>query len=448
MYLGIDIGNSQLKFCVIDAGGDISASKSVPLTGARYQLIEDTRSWDGPSILGNLGRAAQEFCAINGIVTSSISHLCISATAPDFWWMCSPQGSPSTAAAIDVAEATPLGEAELEHLRSDTGADTIWDLEFLIRARALAPKLSQSSDLLHYQTKHSWLFGELTGEYALDFPTAAELGIAFDISTGRWRHELISEYLGSPVALPGVVRAGSLSAKIRDEYLSAFALRPGARAVLGSCDSFCSMIGAGCLDDDDVFVYYGTYFCAANTWIGRHLQSDELVKPAFEWKQSLPFAGRVVENAVRALYRGGAGEAFEAFERSVRAKDGGSCKLEASISEAARPRLIWESVEFTLNRFGSDISRHTLVTALMRAIGHDLHLALLRERMTGNIYAGGGGTQSNVWISTVSEAIGRGQRLVPMRDEGIGTAFLAYYSDVPASALAALEKRRGIYETR
>ncbi|MEI9887759.1 MAG: FGGY family carbohydrate kinase [Rhizomicrobium sp.] len=442
MFLGIDIGNSKLKLCLLDTNGNVKASRSTSLASRQYRTLSNAKQWTPDRALGSLGRATRQFCDTSGIMTSQIEFLCISATAPDFWFLPSPVSPPRVGIGAEVADPLSVDQPEVTRLLQESGAESIWNIECLVRAQHIRRHTSGVPSGAYYQTKHAWLFSCLTGLYALDAPTATELGVAYDVSSDRWRRELFEGELGAQIALPDVVRVGTLSGVINGEWLPAFGFRPGAKAVLGSCDSFCSMLGAGCLDDDDLFVYYGTYFCAARTWLKRFLiQADER-RPPFRWAHSLPFAGRILEDVLCALYGQTPNRSFEFLERDIKRAGSNALNVTGVVNQIGRPRFIWEDTEFSVTNIGRDIHRYQIGIALMRAMGTDLSVALRANQISGRIYASGGGTQSDAWLSAISSTVDAEQRLLADRDEGVGTAFLAHFLNDPVGSMQKLEDRR------
>lgn len=435
MIIGIDLGSTRLKETIISGGGDVLASRSNSYSAASAELLADPSNWTGENVLQVLAHQLSSLVGSIGRRTSDIQCLCISATAPDFWVLSGPLDRPSGPWCEGFSAVPSFESDDLSFTMAAAACDDPWRIEFCLRSVSARRALGPLPDGATYQTRHSWLFTLLTGAHELDSATAYELGAIFNPDTGDWITSVVEEVLGK-VSMPKVNKAGQVVRRIKSDVAKKLGLSSETSVVLGSCDSLCSMISAGCCEKGDAFIYYGTYFCAATTNIDAYLNGDTNIP--FEWNLSLPFAGRTLERLTCELYSSTTSESFAALSLDLR--EYANEAVIATILGRDRKPFIWENSTFSFSGVGPNFHRSDLPRALLREFGASL--ARTFPKPPNKAWAAGGAARSPEIVATVSSASNIDQYVIPGDFDAIGTALLALRAIDPSLAGRVVRTRR------
>lgn len=435
MILGIDLGSSRLKLTLLSLEGNVLASEARYYSESSSSLLAAPLEWTEESVLEVLSRQVAKLAGSAGKAAQDVQAICVSATAPDFWVLPHPLAKPIGPWCGGFSARPVFNERDLAEAAKLADTDDPWKIEFCIRSVAARRTLEALPEGATYQTRHGWLYTLLTGAHELDSATACELGAAYDPGSGAWATTIIEQSLGR-INMPEVHTAGRSVHRVIPQAAAKLGLSADAIAVLGTCDSLCSMIAAGCLEPGDAFVYYGTYFCAAETNIAAYLRGDCPIP--FNWRLSLPFAGRTLERLTCELYGREVGASFTALEAEL--DQASDSSVNAVLQERDRKPFIWEEATFRFSGIGPDFRRSDLPYALLREFGSNLARAFTPAPTAA--WAVGGGARSRQIVRTVGSAARIDQRIISDHTDAFGTALLALRAIKPDAADAMLRTRR------
>jgi xylulokinase len=128
---------------------------------------------------------------------------------------------------------------------------------------------------------------KLTGNILTDFSDASGTNM-FDLNTFNWSDTILSITGISRDILPEAVSSTEVAGKVNLEAAAETGLLPGTPVVLGAGDGICAGMGAGCIDDDDAYLYFGSsawigltkdkpfYHSDMNTFNWAHIKRDKL----------------------------------------------------------------------------------------------------------------------------------------------------------------------------
>lgn len=243
LFLGIDIGTSGCRCCVIDAAGAIRATTRAALpapvrTGTGVE--QDPELW-WLALAESLDALAAQ------LPMAAIKAICLDGTSSTLL-CCDAAGSPlapalmyndarASAAAERIEACAPQNSAA--HGASSSLAKLLWLLD--------TPAGRDAAHALH---QADWLLGRLSGRYGLsDENNALKLG--YDVVNRCWPAWLAA--LGIPMALlPEVVPAGQAIGTAHTAACARWGFTQGTLIVSGTTDSTASFIATGALPGEAV----------------------------------------------------------------------------------------------------------------------------------------------------------------------------------------------------
>ena len=116
-----------------------------------------------------------------------------------------------------------------------------------------AYKMLQAKDYVSFK---------LTGRITTDHSDASGTG-AYDINRGQWSDELIEAAEVRKELFPEIINSIEPVGELLPEMATAMGLLPQTLVVAGGGDGPCATVGAGCVNDDEFYLTYGT-----SAWIG------------------------------------------------------------------------------------------------------------------------------------------------------------------------------------
>jgi len=106
-----------------------------------------------------------------------------------------------------------------------------------------------------------FLVAKLTGTFATDYSDASGTNL-LNIHTKDWSNKLISAFQIDEEKLPSIFQSTAIAGTVHRAAAEETGLHEGTSVVLGGADAACAALGAGVLQDGDVFNYIGT-----SSWI-------------------------------------------------------------------------------------------------------------------------------------------------------------------------------------
>jgi len=235
-YLGIDIGTSGCRSCVIDADAAIKVEIRTPLPApdrSGNTVEQDPETW-WTALTANLDQLATEF-PLHTIATialdgTSATLLCSDASGTPLLpaLMYNDARAGEQAAQIDrVAPAATAARGASSGL-----AKLLWLLQ--------QPACNAAHHALH---QADWLLGRLSGRFGItDENNALKLG--YDVVNACWPAWLAGLSI-PPTLLPDVVSAGQAIGTLDPAWCARWGMTPETRILSGTTDSTASFIATG-----------------------------------------------------------------------------------------------------------------------------------------------------------------------------------------------------------
>ena len=243
LYLGIDVGTSGCRSCVIDAAATIRAEACNPLpapTRNAAAIEQDPDCW-WTALTANLDQlhAQHALAAVAAIALdgTSATLLCCDAHGTPLGPALMYNDARASHEAQRIADIAPPGCAA--HGASASLAKLLWLLQ--------TPAGRNARHVLH---QADWLLGRLCGQFGnSDENNALKLG--YDILQRRWPDWL--EALGIPqTLLPRVVPAGQDIGTLAAHLGKRWGLSSDTRILAGTTDSTASFLATGAAPGDAV----------------------------------------------------------------------------------------------------------------------------------------------------------------------------------------------------
>ena len=258
MYLGIDLGTSELKLLLLDDRHRIVANLGEPLTVSRpYPLWSEQAPvdwWRALDAAMQRLRAAQPaaLAAVRAVGLSGQMHGAVLLDAhdavlrPAILWNDGRSGA--QCAALEAAVPTLHAVAGNLAMPGFTAPKLLWVREhephlFSRTARVLLPK--------------DWLRLQLTGEYVSEMSDASGT-LWLDVGARRWSEPLLAASGLTRGHMPRLVEGSEVSGRLRPALADRWGLRGGIAVAGGGGDNAASAVGVGAVRPDQGFVSLGT----------------------------------------------------------------------------------------------------------------------------------------------------------------------------------------------
>ncbi len=236
LYLGIDLGTSGCRCCVIDAQGGVQAeSRSALDTPQRHAGVLEQDPQDWWDALARALDALRDRIPLQGVAALAIDATSATLLLTDA------RGQPLTPAlmyndARAVDQARQIGTSAPAGSAAHGASSSLAKLLYL-QATAAA------DDARHALHQADWLSGRLAGRYGVsDENNALKLG--YDPVTRGWP-DWLDELGVERRLLPEVVPAGRPVGTMTAAYCRRWGFAPGTRIVSGTTDSTAGFIATG-----------------------------------------------------------------------------------------------------------------------------------------------------------------------------------------------------------
>lgn len=434
MILAHDVGTSGMKSTLYTPAGELMASVSstYPLIyGKEFEVEQNPEHWwkalceNTRNILGNVNRNAVECITFSGQMMGLVAV--------------DNHGKPLRNALI---WADQRAHKESGILNNRFTSDTLYSLTGnLMTPSYSAPKMwwfKRHEPELYERTKcflqaKDFLIYKLTGQFVTDYSDASGTGL-FDIHRREWLQDLLDYMEINPSKLPQVHASTTCIGNITHEAAMACGLSDGTKVVIGGADGSCAAMGAGVLENNDLFTYIGS-----SAWVAS--ASD---CPVFDpLKQTFNFIHIDDEKVMPIGTMQAAGTSFE-WIRSITATnetnsiDWMNQQAETSPIGAKNllflPYLLGErSPIWDPHAKGSFVgltTRHErgdLIRAVMEGVALNLkwiYESLSRNQNYQELWFFGGGANSRLWQQMMANMTGLPVHTPVLKDEitGMGAA--------------------------
>jgi hypothetical protein len=235
-YLGIDIGTSGCRSCIIDANAAIKVEIRTPLPApdrSGNAVEQDPETW-WTALTANLDQLATEFplhtIAAIALDGTSATLLCCDASGTPLSPALMYNDTRASEQAAQVDRIAPVDTAA--HGASASLAKLLWLFQ--------QPACNTAHHALH---QADWLLGRLSGQFGItDENNALKLG--YDAVNACWPAWL-AELNIPPTLLPEVVSAGQTIGTLDPAWCARWGMTAETRILSGTTDSTASFIATG-----------------------------------------------------------------------------------------------------------------------------------------------------------------------------------------------------------
>jgi len=258
MYLGIDLGTSELKVVVVDDGHRVVAGAAEPLVTTRPQPLwseQDPADWWAAldaAMLRLRETHSAELAAVRAIGPTGQMHGAVLLDAADavlrpaILW--NDGRSARQCAALEAAAPSLHDIAGNAAMPGFTAPKLLWLHEheprvFARTACVLLPK--------------DWLRLGLTGEHVSEMSDASGT-LWLDVGRRAWSDELLAACHLTRAQMPRLVEGSHVSGQLRAAVAARWGLRAGIAVAGGGGDNAASAVGVGAVRPQQGFVSLGT----------------------------------------------------------------------------------------------------------------------------------------------------------------------------------------------
>lgn len=261
ILIGCDVGTSGTKAVAVTPDGKVLASAH-----CAHAIMAPHPNWGEQWPQVWLDAMVETVAAVSRQVEKErIAGLCVSALYGGTGVMLDAAMQPVRPAIIWIdRRATEESEFIREHIGIDkvfgvsaNGIDSYFGYVKLLWVRRHEPELfAKIKTILPI---HSYLIYKLTGEIAIDYSSAGNLGGVYDFDKRRWSADM-ANLLGLDLAqLPGNLKASTdIAGAVNAEYAQKLGLPPGTPVLCGTVDCLAAMLSIGCVKEGDNAAILGT----------------------------------------------------------------------------------------------------------------------------------------------------------------------------------------------
>nr|WP_318384089.1 xylulokinase [uncultured Enterobacter sp.] len=272
MYLGIDIGTSELKALLIDGHGEIVGSAHAALTVQRphpHWAEQDPDAWwqaCGRVVTELRQQHPQQWAAIRAIGLSGQMHGAVlldnagAVLRPCILW-----NDTRSAQECDwLREHHPemLSVSANMIMPGFTAPKLVWVARHEPQIFSRIAKVLLPKDYLRWR---------LTGEFVSD-PSDAAGTLWLDVAKRDWSDELLAATDMNRSQMPALVEGSDISATLRQTLASEWGLSSSVVVAGGGGDNATSAVGVGAVSPGDAFISLGT--SGVIFVVNDHLQAD------------------------------------------------------------------------------------------------------------------------------------------------------------------------------
>lgn len=448
LLLGIDVGTYESKGVLVTAAGSVVATSTQP-----HGLSIPKPGWAEHDAEAIWWRDTVAICrdllARTGVDPRRILAICCSAIAPTMVPI-DHEGVPLRPAILYGIDTRTV--QQIDELNAELGVERIFERTGKhLSTQSFGPKVrwfQKNEPELHRRTTRvltasSYLVYKLTGEFAVDYYTAAaSFEPVFDLKHLDWSSDLAGSVLPREW-LPRLAWSGEVVGAVMAGAAEETGLAPGTPVVAGSADAASEAVSVGAIQPRDLMVMYGstTFFIEP---LEQLVTTPKLWSSVFLEEGTYALAaGMATTGAVTRWLR----DEF-AVDLTSAESGGGNNSYDELVKEAARvppgadglvalPYFSGERtpIQDPLARgmvagLALYHTRGHLFRALLEGIAYGVrhHIEVMEDHdvAPSRLVAVGGGTRNPVWLQVVSDVTGLVQH-VPNQQTGAayGDAFLA-----------------------
>ncbi|SMB92210.1 xylulokinase [Thermanaeromonas toyohensis ToBE] len=253
LLLGVDIGTLGTKAVLADetgcilASGQIQHSISYPHPGWAEQDPE--KEWWGEFVV-----LVREVLTKANVTPSAIIGISITGLVPTLCVLDREGRSLRPA----ILHCDNRATAELKELLENYGLEITLEqvLPKLLWLKKHEPDIYKKAHVI--LNPHSYIVYRLTGRKTTDFDTANIFGGIFDASSMTWKEKLCVDLGINPSLLPEPLPGTAIAGGVLPEAAHLTGLAPGTPVIVGTGDSFVTLLSAGVTQPGEMMIYLGT----------------------------------------------------------------------------------------------------------------------------------------------------------------------------------------------
>jgi len=250
LVIGLDIGSSSTKAVLLTMTGELLASASREHASSQpqqgWQELELGLLWrECVDLIRGLIAQAQAMggeCARIG-VTGLVPALCLLDS----------DGRPLRPAILHTDTRADEEMAEINRVHPEVHQGHLLPKLLWLR-RHEEECFKEISRVL---VPHSYIVYRLTGQASCDLDTATLYGAVFNRSGLRWDESACASFDLAPRILPPTYPASTLISGLSTQAAEELGLSGAAQVIVGTGDSFATMLGAGLRDPRELMLYWG-----------------------------------------------------------------------------------------------------------------------------------------------------------------------------------------------
>jgi xylulokinase len=433
VVLGIDIGTSSTKGLLVTPEGQVVGAAQRP-----HQISLPRPGWAEADAKGTWWGDVQTICEI---LTSSapgpIVGICISGVGPSLVF-CDADLVPLRPAILYGIDTRATEEIDLFCRRFGNEA-ILASAGKCLSSQALGPKLEwvrrNEPDIWRaargWYGCHSFIVAKLTGEYVLDHHTASQCDPLYRVPEFGWHHHWAME-ICEPMPLPRLAWPGEVIGTVHQQAARATGLAAGTPVVTGTIDAFAEAVSVGVRDPGDLMIMYGSTIFLIQVLADYYVHPALWTTAGVEPKTHLLTAGTATAGSLTTWLRDMmGGPDFDTLKaEAAEVPLGAEGLLVLPYLAGERTPLFDPEARGLVAGLTLRHGRAHLFRAAYEGVAFGIRqiLDLFDESATPvtRTVAVGGGVNSPLWTSIVSDVSGRTQ-LIPRETVGAcyGDALLA-----------------------
>lgn len=426
LLLGLDIGTTSSKACLVDGAGRIVGTAERPHRTAMphpgwFEHDAEAVWWEDAlhlcrELVDAAGRPPDAVCA------SGIGPCLLPATAA---------GDPLRPAILYGID-TRAG-AEIAELERELGPDRVLQRGGSpLTSQAVGPKLlwfrrrepERWRRCRRFFMASSFLVHRLTGEYVLDHHSASQCDPLYDLGAQTWAEDWAAA-IAPGIELPRLLWAGEVAGRVTPEAAGATRLAVGTPVMAGTIDAWAEAVSVGVRHPGDLMLMYGTTMFLVRV-VGearpdRRLWTARGVSPG---TLSLA-AGMATSGALTTWFRDLSGTGYDTLLAEAAATPAGAAGLVVLPYFAGErtplfdPHARGAMLGLTLAHGRGHLYR-ALLEATAFGVRHNLEVLTEIAGPAARVVAVGGGTRGELWPQIVSDAAGVTQEV---RQHTVGASY-------------------------
>jgi xylulokinase len=259
VVLGIDIGTSSSKGLLVTPDGQV-----VEATHRTHHISLPRPGWAEADAEGTWWDEVRAIC--NTLVSAApgpILGVCVSGVGPSLV-LCDADLVALRPAILYGIDTRATEEIDLITHRHGNEA-ILNNAGKYLTSQALGPKIEwvrqHEPDVWRaargWYGCHSYVVAKLTGEYVLDHQTASQCDPLYQVSAFGWQHDWARQ-ICDPMPLPRLAWPGEVIGTVHPQASLETGLAAGTPVVAGTIDAFAEAFSVGVRDPGDLMIMYGS----------------------------------------------------------------------------------------------------------------------------------------------------------------------------------------------